>query len=718
MPITLKELRTAAGLSQEELGLRINLSQAQISRYESEPGSAPLDLVELWCGACGTSLEDASRAFTSVNHLGIDAGDPYAALRRQLELLEQYVGSAPEIPEKFPPLSITPTDFSVKLREWKRKPTVLIAGRFDSAKTRIANALLGSNNLPAQYTPTTSVVTFVRHLSDRPAWQREEVWIMGKNFNPTQWDEEKHCESHKVMAGSFDTLRKFGTKDSEGEAIGARSALVYMDAPILRSCTLIDLPGYADEYVEEQIANASSGLADILIYTSPAKGFLDASDFLHLGMLLRSLSAVNKYRNLFIVATHADPSISEEDLKKILKKGRTRLYKHLKDSIFREHHLGEEELRSRFFTFWYENQQRREALESDLHALLATDLPPLLRDKIDAELKAIKSQSKGYFSDQIQAYQRTLAQIEAARQTFKELRAELPSHRKRVAQMREKFKVEVESCRNNSIAFVGKELTSLVEPAAIEEFIRKNFHHKDEAKKDAIAKLLEDSQSQLESFLKTESDKLKPIIEDYLKQYDVSLSKVDVTEFGKFESVPFDAHGAFLGGLAGIGTLGALGLWASTVGNLGGYILVAKLASVLSALGLGVGSTAAVSFVAALGGPITLAVGLASLFALGIWALFGESWQSRLSKKISKILRDKKFIEKTEQGTNTFWDQTLTSFETGANETERKFDDYLSANEALVSEDGENSRLKIERTLGVLEGLKDFFGGIPWRWTG
>ena len=92
MPINLKELRTATKLSrqelelsQEELGRRINLSQAQVSRYESEPGSAPLETVELWCAACGTTLEDASRAATAVNRSGIDAGEPYATLHRQLE---------------------------------------------------------------------------------------------------------------------------------------------------------------------------------------------------------------------------------------------------------------------------------------------------------------------------------------------------------------------------------------------------------------------------------------------------------------------------------------------------------------------------------------------------------------------------------------------------------------------------------------------------------
>ena len=549
---------------------------------------------------------------------------------------------------------------------------------------------------------------------------------MGKNFNPSQWNDEKESVRNKLMAGSFDTLRKFGTKESEGEAIGAKVALVYMDAPILRSCTLIDLPGYADEYEEEQMANAASTLADILIYTSPAKGFLDTSDFLQLGGLLRSLSLVDagpnehtaQYRNLFLVATHADPSILDGDLERILASGARRMHKVLKDSVFKERNVSVDQLKKRFCTFWYENQQRREKLESELKALLGTFLPPILRDRIDTELRAIKSQAKGYFAGQIEAYNRTLVRIEDARENLKTLRAELPEHRKRIGEKREKVKAQVEACREASVAFVRKELAPTLEPSSIEAFIRKNSFHKSDARKDAIAKLVEDSQSRLERFLKAESEKLKPIIDEYLNQYDASLAKVGASEFGKFESVPFDAQGAFLGGLAGIGTLGALSLWASAMGNLGGYILVAKLASVLSALGLGIGSTTAVSFVAALGGPITLAVGLAVLGALGVWALFGESWQSRLSKKISKILHDNKFIEKNEQGANTFWNQTLTAFEAGADETEEKFEKYLSVNEALVSDEAYISRKKIEDTLSVMEGLKDFFGGIPWRSTG
>jgi hypothetical protein len=151
------------------------------------------------------------------------------------------------------------------------------------------------------------------------------------------------------------------------------------------------------------------------------------------------------------------------------------------------------------------------------------------------------------------------------------------------------------------------------------------------------------------------------------------------------------------------------------MGNLGGYILVAKLASVLSAVGLSVGSSAAVSFVAAIGGPVTLAIGLASILALGFWALFGEDWQTRLAKKIAKTLQDKNFLPTTESGVDKFWDQTLLAFQAGADEIERKFGEYVETNSQLLRDEEQNSRAKIEATILKMEELKDFFGGIPWR---
>ncbi|HYW18192.1 MAG TPA: hypothetical protein VE956_02585, partial [Nodularia sp. (in: cyanobacteria)] len=77
---------------------------------------------------------------------------------------------------------------------------------------------------------------------------------------------------------------------------------------------------------------------------------------------------------------------------------------------------------------------------------------------------------------------------------------------------------------------------------------------------------------------------------------------------GTVVSIPFDTKGAFLGGIAGLGAYGALAAWAAGLGNLGSYILVAKLVSLLSALGISIGggTAAVISFVAAIGGPIVL----------------------------------------------------------------------------------------------------------------
>ena len=723
MSLNLKELRESARMSQSELGSRIQLSQAQISRYEAEPGSATVDIVIAWCGACGSSLEAASRMIAPVNHSGIEVGNPYKELRRKLSLLDQYIESAPTIPESLPPVSITPQDLRAKVKQWKRKPLVLIAGRFDSGKTRIANALLGSNNLPSQYTPTTSVVTFIRHESERPVWQKEEVWIMGREFDPSTWDDERSCQKHRLIAGSFDTLRRFGTKESDGEVLGAKSALVYMDAPLLNACTLVDVPGYSDEYEEERMANASANFADVLIYTAPAKGFLDAVDFLHLGLLLRSLPTIHarsqkgieKFSNFFLVASHAEPSISDKDLERILNNGAKRLYRHLKDSVLKTRDVSEEELRTRFRTFWYENQKRRLELEEGVQHTLSRVMPVSIEKHVDVELREIKSKAKGSFADQIAAYEQTLSKLEAARKGFAALKDEEPEHRRRVREKKKEVKTKIEPLRAASIDFVRDKIAEMVTSAAIEVFIRQHFPKKDEAKKDALAKLLEDAQARVDDVLHSESEKVKPILDEFFKEYDVSLGSFKSTEFDDSFTIPFDTHGAFIGGLAGLGTLGALGVWASAMGNLGGYILVAKIASVLSAVGLSVGSTSLVTLVAAIGGPVTLAIGLASLLTLGVWALLGESWQSRLAKKLAKLLAEKEFLKKAENGVNSFWDQTWQAFEAGSNEVERRFGQYLLTNQQLLSDEEEGSREKIEATLKILEDLKDFFAGIPWR---
>lgn len=718
------KLLPGESLSQEELALRLGISQGQVSRYESSPEAIPFDLAFLWCQACGFTIEDALRLNAKPEMAGIDPGTPYATLHSNLELLRQYASSGPALSPDLPAPSISPDGLALQIEAWRQKPTVLITGRFDSGKTRIANALLGSENLPSQYTPTTSVVTFVRHIEERPDWQKEDIWVMKKGFEPARWRDQRHCEEFKVVAGGFETLKRYGVKESEGEKQGAKAALVYIDAPLLRACTLIDVPGFQDDENDAELATNSASLADIVIYTSPAKGFIDQADFLHLSQLLRTLSPLNpqgefiRFANFFLVATHADPSISDAQLEHILSRGAERLFKHFAASLFApdaapERRLTQQEVRERIYTFWFESPKRRERLESGLRQTLAEWMPNALRAQVDRQVKEIKEKTRKDLRRRIEAYENALVEMDAAKSNLERLRRDLPQHKAEIRKNKAAFRKEVERLRESTSQFISKDIEPMLTAQAIETFIRANFENsKDDAKKDAIPRLLENVQDKLERHLKKEAECLVPHVEKYLQKYEITLESLKGPEFGGLEAIPFDAQGAFAGGLAAAGTLGALGIWASAMGNLGGYILVAKLASVLSIAGLGIGSTGLVSFVAAIGGPVTLAVGLASVLALGIWSLFGEDWRSRLAKKIAKTLQEKGLLSNIKEKSNSFWESTWIAFEKGADAIEEKFAEYIAKNEELLQG---NSKEKIQAAIVSLEDLRDFFGGIPWR---
>jgi hypothetical protein len=341
-------------------------------------------------------------------------------------------------------------------------------------------------------------------------------------------------------------------------------------------------------------------------------------------------------------------------------------------------------------------------------------MPARIEKLVDESIKDIKSKAKDSFAAQITAYEKTLGEYEAARQAIVQLRTHEPELRERVSAKKEEVSEKIEALRAASIAFVRNQIAPTISAESVEALIRKDFSDKNEAKKGALTKFLADSQFKLEDFLRAQSQELNSVIEDFLQEYNDSVWYFESAELGSF-SIPFDTVEAFLSGLAGLGTLGALGFWASTVGNLGGYILVAKLASVLSAVGLGVSSVGLVSFVAATGGPVAWSIGLAILTAWGVWSLFEKSWERGLAKKIAKKLEETQFLRKCEDSVNTYWEQTWKAFEAGADAIEKKFYQYLLANEQLLDDAKGGSRERIEATIQSLEELRDFFAGIPWR---
>ncbi|ACG74555.1 transcriptional regulator, XRE family [Anaeromyxobacter sp. K] len=727
----LKKLREQAKMTQKDLADRIGIDQSQVSRYEADPDGINGALLLKWLDAVGMRVVIGDDTGPGSISSGVEAGEPFAELRARLDLLADYCGisgrSASDLGGALPDSA----ELARLVQTLRRKPTIGMFGRFDAGKSRTANGLLGKEYLPTAFQPATKLVTLVRHLEDRPNGIREEVWIMGPKFELDKANDAEHCKANRVVAGNLETLREYGTYGGRYEAENASAALVFVDAPMLRTCSVVDLPGFRNERdgadTDAKRAEAAFGLADVIIYVSMATGFLDGADLSYLSYLIRALPAFEArdpkfpvLGNLFIVATHAHPGIRESDLADLQDKAAKRLFLHIKDTSLKERSeaVGKtitlEDVRSRIFPFWAETPSRRRDLRDKLTETLKDHLPRAFRDNANLRVSEFRTRANQQVGEQIRAYEAMLADLASAKRKFEELNAAEPERKKRVQKKHARVEAAITSAKSASGAEWNRAYAAVANAEYLERLIENRFSKlddgKNEAKRYAASYVMEILQGRLGQITEKHSTPLASEIEGFLGTYTDDQGRLPHVD------VPFDARGAFVGGVAGAGVVGALAAWAASFGNLGAYILAAKAVSALSALGISVsgGTAGAMAAISALGGPVTLAIGIFVLAGIAAWALFGESWESRLAKRLEKELEAQRTKERLDASLTKFWDDTFGGFRKAADAVERKYEDQLRHLRSLV-ETPQHSRAEVEKALSAARELLGFFGNMPWR---
>jgi transcriptional regulator with XRE-family HTH domain len=740
MNIDLLGYRQKAGMQQADIANALSISTEKVDAYEKAPATVPTGILFQWLQILGV---DPVTALTppSAQLKGIDPGSPYTELYRRLNLLDQYIDSTPPIDKlDIPTPPNTPNDLRKQLKRYRKKPNLVLTGGFDAGKSHLANTMLGTKNLPVGYQPATRVITFVRHVEDRPQWCEDDVLIVNDDF----WlkdekgklildflllDDEERFEKYCIQSGSFDVLQKYGVH-GENEDIAAHAAVVYINSPLLKACNFIDLPGFSDQPDEVskdvQKANSAAQIADIVIYASPAKGHINGQDMLRLSNLLSLLPAPENecknfptLGNLFIVATHADPSISNEELQKIPSGAARRLYKQLNEGVLKNRRelinrdISQQDLQSRFFTFWSERPDRCQCLFNDFTKLVGEFLPQTVMSRVEREINAIKEANIDKCAKGIEAYQKTLDDIDSRRKQLESLEENEASRKKETQNKRDYVIKLINNLKKDTHTSFKEYTNKILTVDAVEGIIRNQYDDKKEAKEGISGYLIEKIQRDLGQTIKSNSDKLTPAVEDFLGSYQEALLKLP--NFDISMEIPFDTKGAFLGGLAGLGSIGALSVWAAALGNLGGYILVAKLVSLLSALGISIGggTAAVIAFVAAIGGPIVLGIGIAAALASLAWSLFGESWQKRLAKQTVKYFQEQNINDKFANGIDEFWKDTTKGFNQGADAVEKSWQQYIDHLREITSPEMD-SKERIEEIIKILEELQNFFKQIPW----
>jgi hypothetical protein len=729
-PISVKDLSAMLG---EKAGRKVH--PTQIVRYEDDPGSVPVDLLVPWLECLGTTIEDQLLAVRRNVEQPIDAGDPYAKLAGRISQLQDYLDDYGDVvvPGQTEHAHGLPTldDLKRITSSLGRKPNVVLSGAFGAGKSTLANWLLATHALPERYQGMTAVVTYVRHIDDRPDWLREEVVLLDDTFDPDRWNDPDHIAASQQMVGKLDIVKEHGTHGPGRHAQSPRNALVFLKSPILKACTIVDYPGFRKDDIDTRRTENAYGNLDVLVFASAVDGFLNGSDLVVLREFLRGLPTYENISgdfptlgNLFIVATHAGPQLSEEQLFG----GATAsgLLDMAADRLWREMHEHEIALRirgtgrdisrdlikSRIFTFWRENSGRTKPLADAITSVLSDSLPACFQIEADKKVIEFKTNASERFSAITQSYHKTLDDIDCARELHVRLLAEEPARLAELAQWRATLHNDISRYKAEHLLAFSGIYVKYMNAGMVEKMLRSRYDDKKEAQQHLPGYAINSIRSEAEAFSKQKSAQVAEVIDGYIATYDHALG-IDTGKTGGIV-IPFDSRGAFIDGFAGLESVGALTVWVARVAQLGEYTMTARAKVILTSVGIGTkeGAATFMSAFAILAGPISwvFAFGAAGFFLLKSY--FGESWQSKLAKQIVDHAKNEKFEEKLTSAIGGYWDNALVAFEHGAQQLEHEYKDEVSRFGQLVDDPDMAIAARDMVALYVKAGA--FFSDLPW----
>jgi len=397
-------------------------------------------------------------------------------------------------------------------------------------------------------------------------------------------------------------------------------------------------------------------------------GCMDNTDLLSLRNIFKTLPELadtNKslpvLSNIFFVTTHAAPHIPDGKLKDLCNTAANRIHRNFYiekgKGILEERgnncgqEITAETLKNRWYFFWSSTKERREPLFNDISELLNSQMPAIIKKNIYSVISDVKKNSVKSIENEISiAMDKLIKYTDLLRSYEKQL---APEEITRKLDEIEKLKIILirllTETKQNSIEKINKSIASETNVKHIEKIISSKFKdNKKEAEQYAYSHIIERMQTNIEDTFSKETKSLEKEMSQHLDCSSKSFNKIESSEIEV--NTPFDIKGAFLGGGAGAGLAAGLGIYASTMGTLGGYAVAAQGVGILSSLGIGFGATAGTSGVmsgiAALGGPITITLLAAAAVAWLGFSLFGDSWEKRLAEEILVNI-DKNNIEKT-----------------------------------------------------------------------
>lgn len=702
-----------AKLSVESVAKTIGVTRQTVNNYLKNKEQIPVEKIFTLSSATGISMEKLC-GFEKMQK-GPDVKPVYA---KKFGEFNKFIDQVEEFRKELSNIKIE-DDLSICNKERERavkelddiirfasmevrKPIICPFGKSDAGKSTLINYLLGGEIVPADYSPITAVPIYIMHESERPEIFENPVdnaIVFGRKEEDGK-EEKTHSdlieempEEYIIRKGNYKSiLEEFGTKEGEyynyyskGWEIDEIDIFINENnaenANLLKEVTLIDIPGFNsgdsedDNYNTKLTMEASS--FDLLFYLSPSHSYIGVDESVPICRILRTREDSSK---IYFLATHARSIEDFEKIEKIIRSGCERIVKVMSENEKKK--FGEEctidceseeekvvkVLKERSFGF--------DILSKKYCTKLNKQIEKELPDIINKRFERIIEYMKGLCEKYQENYKILLNKIDKEKRTFKseqyiaKQRKESEEAKNKASKHLDEAKIElIKSIEQKKGESVGK-MKYNYEKVINEQFItniieQKKLKNKKEDIEILSNCLCEELNDRMQGDLVSKSKRFAEEIEEALKKYqDVVISGVEKLDID-FNS--FDFTRAFAAGLAGVTTYGALAVWAMIVANgsnLGAYILVAKVVSALSALGISVGGTAAAAaFVSSIGGPVTIGISLAIIAAIAVFGVFTGTWKPRIAKKLIKVYKEKGVCNEYCNAIEKYWDDTRDALE-------------------------------------------------------
>lgn len=703
----------------------IGVEQSSVSRWEKDPDSIPFQVIQKILEKTGATYEELT-GWKKTIPKPLEIENTWEKANFTKLTLSEYVSVAlkeMEVSDECRKAYID--DLQNVIVANLVKPKLAIVGRSDTGKSALINALLGAEKMPVSWTPTTTIAVYIKHISDRPSFIEEDAWVFANQLgDENSWDErklcdEEYCRSWKIGAGGVEVLRSFGTRQGENYDKEAGAAVVFLDAPVLKTCDIIDLPGFGTETEsDDNITFATAQKADIVLYLSQANGFMRIEDITYLKRNISELPVWEKkgentlkpLSNLFIIASqaHTVDNGNRERLKEILDVGCKNLHKTLSDGYWDDRknlsgytyaNNGLEELCSRFFAYTIDIPDICSPFNAALTEILEA-LPAIINNNAKMFVRNYVESRKPNLTSEIQKYEGIVAEREKYVDLLDEIDKNELFRIKDNDKRKNDIRDEISRLSNDSIDEFTRYLSETINVDALVELMKsKGIKNKRDDIELFGSSLQSMIQGRCEKILKQKSALLTEKTNEYITSYTQSISRpFDDNSI----DVDFDAGWAFASALSSFG-----------FGMFGSFLACTIYGTVFfTRTGLSIGTYFTFGRIAGISvlGPLGIAVGLLIAGGLVLTKLLGGGWEKKVAKKIVSTFDKNDFSKKFREGMRKYWEQTENAFDRAAAKLDEEWNDYVkNLRETVNGYDID----ELQRKIANLKNVACFFENIP-----